>query len=78
MKLINKFILMASLTLTVNPFIELRQHKLSVELDAHQFERLAANFGFFNPDFIKSLDRSEADERAGRVKKIKSLSSLAK
>lgn len=69
---------MASLALTVSPFIKLRQRKLLVEMDAAKFERLAADFGFFNPDFIKSLEFSEADEKAGRVKKIKSLASLVK
>ena len=69
---------MSSLTLTINPFVKLRQNKVMVEMDADRFEKMAINFGFFNQDFIKSLEYSEADEKAGRVKKIKSLNSLLK
>ena len=31
---------------------------VSVSFDADRFERIAANFGMFSDDFIKSLDRS--------------------
>ncbi|MBI3588821.1 MAG: hypothetical protein HY093_00180 [Candidatus Liptonbacteria bacterium] len=64
---------MASLDLTVKTP---KNGKISIELDSSKFERLAANFGFFNPDFEKSLDRAEADYRAGRILKIKSLKAL--
>jgi hypothetical protein len=47
-----------------------------VEIDAGQFERLAAQFGFFGDDFLKSIDQAEKDIRAGRVRKIKSLREL--
>lgn len=47
-----------------------------VEIDANKFEKLAADFGFFNPEFLESIDRGEADYRAGRIKKIKSLKEL--
>jgi len=65
---------MASLTLTIHP--QIQGNKVKVELDADQLERLAASLGFFNPEFIESLERSEEDYKAGRFKKIKSLSDL--
>ena len=52
--------------------------KLVVEMDPDRLERLAANFGMLNPDFLKSLDRSERDYRMGRVRKIHSLQELIK
>lgn len=53
-----------------------KNRRISIELDADKFEKLAANFGFFNPDFEKSIDRAEADYKAGRIIKIKSLKTL--
>lgn len=50
--------------------------KTVVEFDADKFERLAALFGMFNPDFLKSLARAEKDVKAGRIRKIKSLKDL--
>ncbi|MEK7473442.1 MAG: hypothetical protein AAB668_01800 [Patescibacteria group bacterium] len=47
-----------------------------VKMDAQRFERLANVFGYFNPDFLKSLDRAEEDARKGRVHKINSLKDL--
>src|SRR4030042_1937697 len=52
--------------------------KFLLELDAEKFERLAANFGLFNPDFIESLRKAEDDYKHGRVKKIKSLREIRK
>ena len=49
-----------------------------VEFDIGQFERLAAAFGMFNPDFLKSLARAEKDIKAGRIKKLRSLKDLRK
>lgn len=49
-----------------------------VELDADRFERLAGDFGFFNPDFLKSLDKSERQYKKGKVKNLKSLRELRK
>lgn len=49
-----------------------------VEFDVDQFERLAAAFGMFNPDFIKRLDKAEKDVKAGRIRKINSLKDLDK
>ena len=50
--------------------------KILVELDADKFERLAANFGFFSNDFLKSVEQGEKDYTAGRIKKIRSLKDL--
>jgi hypothetical protein len=66
---------MASLTMTINPKTK-RRKNISVELDADKLERLAASLGFFNPDFLDSIDRAEKDYKAGRVKKISSLKEL--
>ena len=66
---------MASLTVNVRAKTKLGK-KILVEFDADKFERLAADFGFFGPDFIQSIERAEKDYRAGRVKKIRSLKSL--
>ena len=49
---------------------------ITIKMDANKFERLAANFGFFNPDFLKSLSRAEKDFKVGRFQKIKSLRDL--
>ncbi|MDO8604560.1 MAG: hypothetical protein Q7K40_04180 [bacterium] len=47
-----------------------------VEFNSAQFEKVAGIFGMFNPDFLKSLARSEAQFRKGQVRKIKSLAEL--
>ena len=52
--------------------------KITVIFDADKFERVAANFGLFRPEFLDSLDRAESDLKRGRFKKIKSLASLRK
>lgn len=53
-----------------------KNKKLVLELDADRLERLAANFGLFNPDFLASVSRAEADYRAGRTRRIKSLTEI--
>ena len=52
--------------------------KILIEMDADKFERFAADLGFFNPAFLKSLDRAEKDIRAGKIYKLKSLKELRK
>ena len=66
---------MSSLTVTIKPQTN-HGKKFLVEMDVDKFERLAANLGFFSPEFIESLDKAEEDVRAGRIKKIKSLKEL--
>lgn len=55
-----------------------RSRKIQVELDADQFERLAANFGLFNPEFLESIERAEKDYREGRARTVASLKELRK
>ena len=50
--------------------------KFLIELDVEKFERLAASFGFFNPDFLESLNRAEKHYSNGKIKKINSLKEL--
>lgn len=66
---------MATLTLTVKPRLK-KPATMLVEIDADQFERLAASLGLFNPDFLKSIARAEHDYRAGRTRKIRSFKEL--
>ncbi len=63
---------MSSLTLTITK----RNQKVLIEMDADRFEKLAADFGFFSKDFLKSLERAEKDVKAGRIRKIQSLREL--
>ena len=66
---------MVSLTLTIGSQVK-NPKKILVEMDFEKFERLAANLGFFNQDFLKSVDLAEKDYKNGRIKKIKSLGEL--
>lgn len=52
--------------------------KVIVELDADKLERLASHLGFYNPDFLQSIDRAEQDYKAGRVREVSSLRELRK
>lgn len=63
---------MASLELTIKK----KNHRVLIEMDADRFEKLAADFGFFSKDFLKSLEQAEKDVKAGRVRKIQSLKEL--
>ena len=68
---------MATLPLTVSSPVRARGRRiLRIEVNADRFERLAADFGLFNPDFLESVERAEADARAGRVREISSLREL--
>ena len=67
---------MVSLNITIKQ--GKNRSKKIVEFDVDQFERLAAAFGMFNPEFIKSLKESEKDYREGRYSKLKSLKDLRK
>ena len=63
---------MSSLELTIKK----RNHRVLVEMDADQFEKLAANFGFFSKEFLSSLERAEKDVKAGRIRKVQSLKQI--
>lgn len=67
---------MVSLNITIKQ--GKKSHKKMVEFDVGQFERLAATFGMFNPDFLKRLDKAERDIKAGKIRKINSLRDLDK
>ncbi len=66
---------MASLEFTIK---QKSPKKVTVEFDADKFEKLAALFGMFNPEFLKELEESEKDFKEGRFRKIKSLKDLRK
>ncbi len=66
---------MASLEFTIK---QKSPKKVTVEFDADKFEKLAALFGMFNPEFLKELEESEKDYKEGRFRKIKSLKDLRK
>jgi hypothetical protein len=67
---------MVSLNITITQ--GKKPNKKIVEFDVGQLERLAAALGMFNPDFLKSMARSEKDYKEGRFRKIKSLRDLDK
>ena len=64
---------MAKLPVTIDTKNQSTPQTIRVEIDRDRFERLAALLGLYQPDFLKSLDRAEADIRAGRVKNLRSL-----
>lgn len=66
---------MVSLNVTIKPSLKSPQ-KMLIEINAAQFERLAATLGFFSREFLKSVDRAERDFQKGRVKKLRSLKDL--
>jgi len=67
---------MASLDIKIKK--DKRSKKVTIEIDADKFQKLAELFGQFNPDFIKRLDKAEKDVKAGRIRKINSLKDLDK
>ena len=50
--------------------------RVLIEMDFDKFERLAADLGFFSPEFLDSVEKAEKDCATGKVKKIKSLKDL--
>lgn len=67
---------MNTATININFPASKRAKKINIEINAEQFERLAAGFGMFNPDFLESVARAERDYSAGRFRKIKSLKEI--
>jgi len=67
---------MVSLNITIKQ--GKNRSKKMVEFDVDEFERLAAALGMFNPDFLKSLAKSEKDYKEGRFTEFKSLKDLRK
>jgi hypothetical protein len=64
---------MATITLLEKPNA---QKKVRVEIDLDQWERIADVFGMYNPNFIKTLDKSLMESKQGKVRKIRSLREL--
>ncbi len=64
-----------TLTLTIKQS-EVRRGNIHVEMDLYKFEKMASLFGFFNPEFLKSIERAEEEYKQGKVKKIASLKDL--
>lgn len=60
-------------TLTIS---QKSNRKINVEIDLNQWEKLADVFGFYRPEFLKTLKQSLKESKQGRVRKIKSLSEL--
>ena len=65
-----------TLTLTIKPKTTRAARKVVVEMDADKLERMAADFGMFNPDFLTSIERAEQDYRTGRARRVRSLREL--
>ena len=63
-------------TNTLSFTISRKAKKYQVELDADQFERLAAALGMFSREFLQSLARSEKEIRQGKTKRLRSLKEL--
>ncbi len=66
---------MNALTLTIRSPVR-RERKVSVELDAERFERLAADLGLFNSEFVASIERAEKEIREDKVRRLQSLKDL--
>lgn len=60
-------------TLTIS---QKSNRKINVEIDLNQWEKLADVFGFYKPEFLKTLKQSLKESKHGQVRKIKSLSEL--
>ncbi len=56
--------------------IEPEKKNFSVKLDVAAFERMAANFGMFSPDFLKSIDQAEQEYQKGKVRRVRSLNEI--
>lgn len=65
---------MSSLTLTIKP--SQKRKRVSIELDADRFERLAANLGLFRKEFLESLARAEREVSQRRTHRLRSLRDL--
>ncbi len=49
---------------------------IKVEINLDQWERLADVFGFYRPEFIRTLKKSLKESRNGKVRKTESLREL--
>jgi hypothetical protein len=68
---------MADLTININQSKTNRgATSVTVELNPSRFERLAADLGLFNPEFLSSLKKAEQDIITKKTRKITSLNQL--
>lgn len=51
-------------------------HKVKIEINSEQFERLASSLGFFSTNFLNSLERAEHEVARGKTKHLHSLRDL--
>jgi len=50
--------------------------KARIEIDLNRWERLADVFGFYRPEFLKTLKESLRESKTGRIRKVKTLREL--
>lgn len=55
---------------------KINDQKMVIEINIDKLEKIAATFGFFNPELLKSMERAENECKTGKIKKIKSLKTL--
>lgn len=61
--------------LTIN--LPTKQSKnIRIEINPDQFERLAADLGFFQKEFLESVTRAEREITQGKTKRLRSLRDL--
>lgn len=68
---------MASQLLTINIPAK-RSQKVRIEMDVEQFERLAADLGLFQKEFLESIARAENEIAAGETRRLRSLHDLSR
>jgi len=56
--------------------VKINRKKILIKLGVEKMEKLLSLLGFFNPEFLKSLERAERNIKEGKIRKIKSLSSF--
>ena len=67
---------MINTTLNFNIRQETNGRKVVVEMDIDKFEKLAADLGFFQPEFLKSVDRAEREIVQKKTKRLRGLKDL--
>lgn len=63
---------MATLTILPQPTAQ----KIRIEVDKEQWERISASLGFFNKEFLESLERADREVAQGKAKRLRSLRDL--
>jgi hypothetical protein len=63
---------------TLEAKITKKQKTIQIEIRKDSFEAFCDSIGLYRGEFLKALDASERDRKAGRVKKRKSLHELIK